>query len=362
MRSEWAIEGSTDGWRGIGLDNQGGIAEMKQMILVVDDDMMNRRIAERILGNEFDVVCASSGSEALESIKEHIPDLILLDIHMPGMDGFEVMQRIHENETYKEVPIILLTADNDRETEVRGFKEGALDFIAKPFIAEVMQQRVSRILELNRLQKNLRQEVVIQTRMAEERRRKVELLSVEVMQALAGAIDAKDNYTNGHSVRVATYASEIAKRCGKSESEQKDIYYMGLLHDIGKIGIPDEIINKPASLTEEEYEVIKQHPVIGADILKNITQIPGIVIGARWHHERYDGAGYPDGLVGEEIPEVARIICVADSYDAMSSKRRYRDVLPKDVVRNEIKNGAGKQFDPVFAEKMLEIMDEENNL
>jgi putative two-component system response regulator len=144
---------------------------------------------------------------------------------------------------------------------------------------------------------------------------------------------------------------------GKSDKEQDDIYYMGLLHDIGKIGIPDGIINKDGALTEEEYQLIKSHPVIGSDILKNISELPNIGIGARSHHERYDGSGYPDGLKGEEIPEEARIIGVADTYDAMTSRRSYRDVLPQAVVRDEIEACKGKQIDPRIADVMLQMID-----
>lgn len=233
------------------------------------------------------------------------------------------------------------------------------DFITKPFIADIAISRVNRILELSRLQKDLQREVKKQTRTAEERRQKVERLSNQIMKTLAGTIDAKDKYTKGHSSRVAEYAVEIAKKLGKSPKEQENIYYLGLLHDIGKIGIPDGIINKTSKLTDEEYELIKTHSIIGAEILENISELPELVMGARWHHERYDGSGYPDKLKGDKIPEMARIIGVADAYDAMTSKRSYRDVLPQNVVRAEIEKGKGSQFDPIVADKMLEMIDED---
>ena len=296
---------------------------------------------------------------AFDVIAKRIPDLILLDYHMPVMDGFEFIEKLREIDEYKDIPIIMLTADNDRETEVRGFQAGVMDFIAKPFVNEIMVQRVGRILELSRLQKNLQHEVKIQTQKAEERRSQVEKLSEEVMRTLANTIDAKDPYTNGHSLRVAKYSKEIAKRAGKTREQQKEVYEMALLHDIGKIGVPDEIINKDTRLTDEEYAAIRKHPAIGSDILKTIEQIPDIMIGARWHHERYDGRGYPDGLKGEEIPEIARIIGVADAYDAMTSKRSYRNILSQEVVRGEIERGKGTQFDPFFADIMLQLIDED---
>ncbi|MBQ8086611.1 MAG: HD domain-containing protein [Lachnospiraceae bacterium] len=184
-------------------------------------------------------------------------------------------------------------------------------------------------------------------------------LSVQVVEALAAAIDAKDHYTNGHSDRVAEYAKEIGRRYGYSEKKQEEIYMMGLLHDVGKIGIPDSVINKPAKLTDEEYEIIKQHPVTGANILSKAKELARMAIGAHWHHERYDGKGYPDGLAGNDIPEEARIIAVADSYDAMTSHRSYRDVLSQEIVRKEIERGKGTQFDPVFADIVLQMIDED---
>lgn len=328
-------------------------------ILVVDDDVMNLQIAEKMLSDGFQVHSVDSGKRALEFLKTQIPDLVLLDIHMPEMNGFDVLSQMKADSIFGEIPVIFLTADDDRDTEIKGFQAGALDFIKKPFVADIMLQRVNRILELSRLQKHLQQEVEKQTRVAEERRQKVERLSVQIMSALAATIDAKDTYTNGHSTRVAEYAKEIARRSGRSEQEQEEIYYVGLLHDIGKIGIPGEIINKTSRLTDEEYEKIKTHPVIGSNILKNISEIQDISVGARWHHERYDGRGYPDHLNGNDIPEVARIIGVADAYDAMTSKRSYRDVMPQEVVRGEIEKGKGTQFDPYYADVMIAMIDED---
>lgn len=332
---------------------------MRQNVLVVDDSGLNLRVATDILKDHFDVTCANSGVAAFEVMKKQIPDLILLDYHMPVMNGFQFIEKLHQMEGYKDIPIIMLTADEDKATEVRGFQAGVMDFIAKPFVGEIMIQRVGRILELSRLRKNLEVEVKIQTQKAEERRNQVEKLSEEVMRTLANTIDAKDPYTNGHSLRVAKYSTEIAKRSGMSKERQKEVYQMALLHDIGKIGVPDEIINKDTRLTNEEYAEIRKHPAIGSDILKTIEEIPDIMIGARWHHERYDGCGYPDGLAGEEIPEIARIIGVADAYDAMTSKRSYRNILSQEVVRGEIERGKGTQFDPYFADIMIQMIDED---
>ena len=191
----------------------------------------------------------------------------------------------------------------------------------------------------------------------EEKQRLSESLFEQTATALANAIDAKDEYTRGHSVRVAEYSKKIAERMGKSEEECRKIYYTALLHDVGKIGVADSIITKNGRLTDEEYEAIKQHPVIGNQILSSIRDYPYLSIGAHYHHERYDGKGYPDHLKGEEIPEVARIISVADAYDAMTSHRSYRAAIPQQIVREEILKNSGTQFDPEIAKIMQHLID-----
>lgn len=335
---------------------------MSDWILVVDDDTSNLKMANRILSEEnMRVSCLKSGEDAVKFLQENRPDLILLDVHMPAMDGFETISIIRENKATADIPVIFLTADDDSNTERKGLEAGAMDFLKKPFVPEVLLLRVRHTLELLRLQTDLSHEVEKKTQELVEQHEKLERISMQIVKALSGAIDAKDTYTNGHSTRVAEYSREIAGRAGFSEEIQDDIYMMGLLHDVGKIGIPDAIINKPAKLTDEEYAIIKNHPILGAKILENITEFPKLSTGARWHHERYDGRGYPDGISGEEIPTEARIIAIADAYDAMSSRRSYRDVLPQEQVRAEVEKGKGTQFDPVFAEVMLTMMDEDTD-
>ena len=213
--------------------------------------------------------------------------------------------------------------------------------------------------ELVHFQEHLESEVEKKTREVERKTRENENLSLHVVQTLAHTIDAKDTYTNGHSGRVAKYSVEIARRAGYTKAQLSEMYMISLLHDVGKIGIPDEIINKPSRLTDAEYAIIKQHPLVGARILKDIKEMPKLATGARWHHERYDGKGYPDGLKGKDIPEEARIIAVADAYDAMTSNRSYRRELPQAVVRGEVEKGRGSQFDPYFADIMLAMIDED---
>ncbi|MBE5844960.1 MAG: HD-GYP domain-containing protein [Butyrivibrio sp.] len=186
-------------------------------------------------------------------------------------------------------------------------------------------------------------------------------LTGEVIEALASAIDAKDKYTHGHSSRVAEYSRKLAEMNGKTEQECDEVYYAALLHDVGKIGISDSIITKEGKLTDDEYAEIKKHPVLGMNILHRISEFPYLAVGAAGHHERYDGRGYPYGLKGTDIPELARIIAVADAYDAMSSKRSYRDPIPQEKVREEIVKGIGTQFDPDYALLMLKLIDEDKD-
>lgn len=335
---------------------------MSDWILVVDDDTANLRMASSILSTEkMRVSCLKSGADAINFLHKNKPNLILLDIHMPGMDGFETMAAIKADQETASIPIIFLTADDDSNAETRGLEAGAMDFIKKPFVPEVLLLRVRHTIDLVRLQTDLACEVKKKTQDVIEQHEKLERMSLQIVKALSSAIDAKDTYTNGHSTRVAEYSREIARRAGFSKEVQDNIYMMGLLHDVGKIGIPDAIINKPAKLSDEEYAIIQSHPVTGSDILGNITEFPKLCTGARWHHERYDGTGYPDGVCGRAIPDEARIIAIADAYDAMSSKRSYRSILPQAYIRSEMQKGKGTQFDPVFVEIMLSMIDEDTD-
>ena len=334
---------------------------IRSRILAVDDDEMNLKRLSAILGNDVKLKGVTGGEEALRALSEDKFDLVLLDLNMPNMDGFEVLRRIKNRKNLADLPVIIMTSDIDPELEAEGFAVGATDFIRKHFIPDVMSLRIQRVLQYEYLQKNLQREVDRQTELAESRLLASERLFEETVLALAKAIDAKDKYTSGHSQRVAEYAKTIASRAGYSGEYVQQIYYMGLLHDIGKIGIPLEIINKTSRLTDEEYSTIKSHTVIGANILQTIVEFPELAIGARSHHERYDGRGYPDGLSGERIPEAARIIAVADAYDAMTSRRSYRNTLPQEKVRSEIEKGRNLQFDTRFADIMLQMIDEDVN-
>lgn len=315
-------------------------------ILVIDDENINLMMVKRILCDTYDVRTTTSGEEALLLLKEFDPTLILLDIHMPGINGFDTLLEIRKVSGMEDIPVIILTADDDVDAEVKGFELGADDFIKKPLVSAIVRRRVERSIETYRLQRDLQNEVTKQTKKAENRRKELEVLSVEIIETLATAIDAKDVYTKGHSARVAEYSAILAKKLGWDESRIEKLRYKALLHDVGKIGIPDRVLNKDGKLTDEEFSIIKNHTTIGAEILSGVSSLSNMYKVARNHHERYDGKGYPDQLKGIEIPEEARLVGIADAYDAMSSDRVYRKALPKDVIRAELIRGKGTQFDP----------------
>lgn len=320
-------------------------------ILVVDDSTTNLKFVESILKDKYKLVLAKSGERALRYLEKNTVDLVLLDLMMPEMDGFETFERIKQLELNKNTPVVYLTADVDVESEIKGLKMGAKDFIRKPFVPEVMLKRISHIMQLEELMHHLEEKV-------EEKTKQIEQISFETIATIASMIEAKDSYTKGHSVRVAEYSALLAKELGWDSKSIQNLKYIALLHDIGKVGIPDSVLNKPGKLTEIEFDVIKSHTNIGGDILKDIETIPDVALGAKYHHERYDGKGYPCGLAGEDIPVLARIICIADAYDAMSSKRVYRDSLPFEVICEQLKLGRGTQFDPLLLDEFLKLLTE----
>lgn len=326
---------------------------LKKTILIVDDDRMNLVTAQKFLIEEYKVVGVNSGKQAFKYLMKYRPDLILLDIFMPEIGGFEVMKLLQENEDWCKIPVIFLTADKKTETESKCFQMGAHDFITKPFEPGIMLNRIRRAIELDGYRKDLQ-------RRLEEKTREVELVTIQAITTVANTIDAKDDYTKGHSIRVAYYSEALARKIGWSEDEVQNIHYIALLHDIGKIGVPDSVLNKPFKLTNVEFELIKNHTVMGAEILKDIKMFPNVSVGAKYHHERYDGKGYPSGLKGDEIPVVARIIGIVDSYDAMTSNRVYRKRLQDEMVRQELVRGKGSQFDPYLVDQFMELLEEGN--
>lgn len=332
-------------------------SDKEKRVVVVDDDMINLQVAGKILSSGgIHVTALKSGEALLEYLDgdNKMPDLILLDVKMPGLNGYDTLKKLRNKESVvSRIPVIFLTADESAGAEREGLSLGAMDFIRKPFVPEVLLLRVNHIIELVTLQKQLSYEV-------DQKTQEYRNLFIQVVEALAKAIDTKNTFTKGHSGRVAEYSRMIAERSGLDETRQEEIYMMGLLHDVGKIGIPNMLLDKPDKLTEEEYQLIKSHSDKGSAILSNIKEKPELAIVARSHHERYDGTGYPDGLKGDEICEEARIISVADAYDAMSSNRSYRPMLSQEDIIRELKEGSGSQFDPKFANIMISIIEDDS--
>lgn len=336
--------------------------EKKPHILVIDDDELIRGLVKKNLSDLAQVDTVISGQDGLSYLNSgREASLILLDYRMPGLTGLEVLKQLKSIAALEDIPVVMLTGEEDGNLELQALAAGADDFIHKPVVVSVMRQRVLNILNYTYLQHSLQDEVKRQTKLAEKRKEEAEQLFEEMIMALAQAIDAKDHYTHGHSQRVAEYSAQLSYLLGDDPQQVRQIYYMGLLHDIGKIGIPVEIINKPGKLTDEEYAIIKSHSIIGAEVLKPIRISPELMIGARHHHERFDGRGYPDKLSGNDIPRAARIIAVVDAYDAMTSNRSYRKGLSSEKAYDEIAKNSGSQFDPEFAGIMLKYLGKEKN-
>ena len=321
----------------------------KKLIYIIDDSKTILKHAEGVLIGSYRVSLFERGQEALEQMRLEPPDLVLLDINMPQMDGYTVFKRMRDSSELKKIPVIFLTADTKQESEILGFEMGAMDYITKPFAPLIMQSRIARILELEDLRKHLEQ-------LVEAKADEIQKIFIQSITTITYAVDAKDRYTKGHSVRVAQYCLAMAKKLAWSKQDCLNLYYTAMMHDIGKIGIPDTILNKPVKLTDEEYRLIRNHTTMGANILRPITMVPQICDGAKYHHERYDGKGYPCGLKGDDIPYVARIIGIADAYDAITSNRIYEKAQVTDYAVNELKKGRGTQFDPYLADVFLEII------
>ncbi|MBR4543183.1 MAG: response regulator [Lachnospiraceae bacterium] len=321
-------------------------------IFVIDDDETVCSTIDSILSPLYEIELSLTGADAVKRISEYNPDLVLLDIHLSDGNGFEIMDSLKKEDQTAAIPILLITGDDDTQTEENAFRRGASDFIRKPFAPDILKQRTKRIIELYHYQRSIEDEVLKQTSRSER-------LSREMMLALSKTVDTKDHYTDGHSRRVAAMAAEIARRLGKPADEQVEIFEIGLLHDIGKIGVHEDIIHKETRLTDDEFSEIRAHTLKGDEILKEITDMPRLREGARWHHEHFNGKGYPDGLAGNDIPEAARIVCVADCYDAMTSTRTYSVPKKQSEVRAEIEKCKNTWFDPVIADVMLAMIDED---
>ena len=324
------------------------------LILVVDDEEVIRRLLCHKLKNEGYVCIEASGSQlAMEKMQEKPADLVILDIMMPGGSGVELLPELKK--IYPDTIVIMATAVGDAETAIKCVRLGAYDYFTKPYNLDEVVISVGRALNTRRLELEVLDYQQHLEEKVKEQSDKIRNSFMNAVTALALALDAKDEYTSGHSGRVSEISVVIAKELGLAESAVENIRLAGLIHDIGKIGVKEAVLNKPGMLTSDEFEHIKTHPAIGERILKPIVEEQEILDMVRLHHERFDGRGYPDGLSGEKIPVGAAIMALADAYDAMTSDRPYRKSLGNAIAVEEIKKGAGTQFAPDVVTAFLRV-------
>lgn len=332
-------------------------------IVIVDDNPDNLRVLSGILQQaHYKVRPAVSGEMALRAIETLPPELILLDIRMPGMDGYEVCRRLKENEASSDIPVIFISALQSAEDKVAAFRAGGVDYVTKPFEAEEVLARVRAHMALYRMQRDLEGEVANRTaeltdtyQALHEREAQYRTMLEQTIQAIAMTVEKRDPYTAGHMQRVSQLSEAIGQRLG-FEGDRLDGLRLGsMIHDIGKIALPAEILNRPGRLTEVEFDLIKEHSQIGHDIVKDVDFPWPVAEMILQHHERLNGSGYPVGIRDEEIVEEARIIAVADVVEAMASHRPYRAALGLDEALQEIRRGRGTIYDPAVVDVLLQL-------
>lgn len=331
-------------------------------ILVVDDEETIRLALRKFLRSRgYEVEIASSGDHALQILEKESFALMLCDVRMPGMTGVQIVPQAIERD--QDLAIIMLTAVNDAATATEVLSSGAMDYLMKPVELADLQQAVDRalhkrleLMEQRRLDKLIREEVALRTAELEREKESLRLMSISIAETLINAMEAKDLYLRGHSQRVAELAGQLAQELGLEEKVCEDLRVAGRLHDVGKIGISEAILNKPGRLTADEFEHVKQHVRIGLDILAPLFHIKQPLKYVEHHHERWDGVGYPLGLSGEAIPLGARILCAADTFDALTSKRAYREPLEPLAALDHLRVDAGKQFDPCVYDALVNVI------
>jgi putative two-component system response regulator len=307
-------------------------------VLVCDDEEINRALLERLLKKQgYDVIPVTSGAEAIATLRDRHVDLILLDVQMPGVNGFEICARLKQAPETRLIPVALVTGLNAREHKIRGLQAGADDFISKPFDPEELQARVTSLVRLKQYTDDLD--------------------STEgILRSLALIIEARDQYTDGHCERLSQYAVALGNALGRSPEDLSALDRGGYLHDIGKIGIPDALLLKPSALTPGEFEMMKQHTVIGDRLCGELRSLRLVRQIVRQHHERLDGSGYPDGLRGDEVSVLAQIVSTVDLYDAVTSARPYRPALPAEHAFNELRDEAMRGLrDPRMVDTFIDL-------
>ncbi|MFH1077088.1 MAG: HD domain-containing phosphohydrolase [Pseudomonadota bacterium] len=316
------------------------VSSKKPQVLVVDNELQNQKLLKRLLTSQgYDVTTTSSGPNALYIMEKVDIDIVLLDVMMPEMDGYEICRRIKQNELWRLIPVVLVTAMEGTDAKLEGINAGADDFLTKPFNRTELLARTKSLINVKRLNHNL--------------------ISIEnVLLSLANLVEAKDSYTEGHIQRVGTLSVDLGKKMGLQPDDIEALRLGGILHDIGKIGVASEILNKPGRLTSEEFEVMKSHSSIGYTICMPLKSTIGSALEViRHHHEKLDGSGYPDGLRGDEISMPTRIMAVTDIYDALTTDRPYRKGMPREKAISILRDEAGQgKLDKTVVEQLVDLL------
>ncbi len=324
-------------------------------LLVVDDEPANLNIVRQILRDDYEIVVVKNGKAGLEAVDKHNPDLILLDVMMPEMDGYEMCRRLKESVKNNNIPVIFITAMGETEDEEKGFDLGAVDYITKPFKASILKARVATHLSLYDQNRALEA-------MVAQRTQEIHITRLKVIQRLGRAAEYKDNETGYHVIRMSNYAKLIALEAGFSPFKAELFMNATHMHDVGKIGIPDHILQKPGPLDDREWNIMRTHPKLGAEIIGDddselLKQARRIAFN---HHEKWDGSGYPQRLSGDDIPIEARIVAIADVFDALTTVRPYKPAWSLDETLEYMRTNEEKHFDPnlldIFLNKIPEVL------
>ena len=341
--------------------------QLAKLLVVDDEDSIRNALTRYLSGRGYSVGEAANGEEALAALRADSYALMLLDVHMPGMSGIDLVPEALDEEP--ELAILMLSAVTDASTAAACMQRGAFDYLTKPIeltdLSNAIERSLKRrdtMMQNREISSWLKEEVQRRTEEAVRERERQQQLTIATLEALINAQEAKNPFLSGHSARVAAFAASVAHHLDLSDDDVEEIRMAGRLHDLGKIGIRESVLNKKGHLSEEEYEHVKQHVLIGWQILEPLQHLGSILSYVRSHHERWDGSGYPDGLAGEDIPLGARILCASDVYDALTTLRPYQEKLcPEDAVER-MRHLAGKVLDPSVLDAMQSAVDSHRTL